>query len=161
VLLDLNTRWTQRFCRTLIIVLRNKHTTHVIFVHYTAHQATYISLITAGGIDLYSVELWLRYMDISDLCEHAKIPHRSSVSTYPLPHWTSCAYRSNTLSQLRTFLLRMPKMSSSCWPPMILLKFESNVPSYLRQLWNLSLLLRRGPWRFIIWLRGLGWLNMA
>jgi len=36
MLLDLNTRRTQRFCRTVIIVLWNKHKTHVMFVHYTA-----------------------------------------------------------------------------------------------------------------------------
>jgi len=54
---------------------------------------------------------------------------------------------------VRKFIRKVLKMSSSCWTPVIsssqstvLLKFRTRAP--LKKLRNLSLSLRRGPWRF-------------
>ena len=57
----------------------------------------------------------------------------------------------------------MLKISSSCWNYhdhylTLLSKSRSKAPLELR---NLSQTLRRGPWRFWSWLRGLDWLKLA
>lgn len=70
------------------------------------------------------------------------------------------------LSQVRRFIRKVLKMSSSCWIPVIssshstvLLRFGSKAP--LKNLRNLNLSLRAGPWRFYSSLMGLVWLTLA
>jgi hypothetical protein len=82
LLSDLNSILTQRFCGTLIIVLWNKQQLTLSQYIIQPHYATYISLITAGVIDLYSIALWLCSMATSGLCEHGRLPHRPAVLTY-------------------------------------------------------------------------------
>ena len=78
---------------------------------------------------------------------------------------TSFAPGPNILIQERKFLCTMLKMSSHCWTHMtnssstILLKLGSK--ALLNKLRNLSLSLRRGPWRFWRWLTVVGLLKLA
>jgi hypothetical protein len=82
---------------------------------------------------------------------------------------TSFATRPSMLSQARKFARTMLKVSSSCWTPTIrssrstiLLTFGSKAPlKKIKKLRKLGLVLRRGPWRFKGWLRGLHWLKLA
>ena len=87
----------------------------------------------------------------------------TTISQLTSLHTQSCAPRPK---QARKFVRTMLKTSSSCITSMvkrprlkILSKFGSK--ELLKKLKNLSLSLRRRPWRFWSWLSGLDWLKLA